>query len=99
MAKKHFHIDYRIIKSNKANADDGRPNEHDPPLRIMFDDPDQSKSRMFYETVILGQDGLVAATIGYNALTNSPGNVNPRISVRAGLWTRNAVIVDGERID
>lgn len=99
MANKFFHIEYGIIDSNAANARDGRSQDHDPPMRIMVVGSAPGVNRMFYEAVILGQDGLPAATIGYDAITPSPGNLNPRISVRAGLWTPGAVIVDGVRID
>lgn len=100
MAKKHFHIMYDIIAKNKENAEGGNPDVHEAPMRIMFESPDERNNRMFYEVVILGQDGLPAATISYNAGDGSPGNTGPnRITVRAGLWTNGAVIVDGVRIE
>ncbi len=99
MAKKHFHIAYPIIKSNKVNFLDGRPGDHQPPLRIAVDGSAPGVNRMFYEAIILGQDGLPACTFAYDGLNDSPENFNPRIDTRAGMWTNGAVIIDGVRIE
>lgn len=99
MAKKHFHIMYDIIATNKVHADAGRLDTHDPPMRIAVEDSAPGVNRMFYEVIILGQDGLPAATLSYDAGSGSPENREPRISVRAGMWTHGAVIVDGVRIE